>query len=93
MTAARQQLELELLHNVEFARALYEGLCREYVRDRERAAAAALAATEDARLLYDRCRQMHDAMQLALDEYRAELRRFTRLVIDRVPPGPHEVLP
>lgn len=78
--AERQCLENELLHNLEFARAFYQDLRREYDLQRDLAAAA---LTHDGDLLRDHCNQLRDAMQLALDQYRVALHRFNRLVIYR----------
>lgn len=89
---ARQQLENELRLNVEFSRALYEGLREQYSRNREEADAVSRTSSQDGSLLFDRCRQTHDALQRALDQYRAELHRFTRLVVDRIPPENYEEL-
>lgn len=77
--AERRLLEDELRHNFEFARALYEDLRNEHRRVRELATAA---LTHDRDLLLDRCSQLHDAVQLALDQYRDALYRFNRLVLD-----------
>lgn len=76
--AERRRLEDELRQNVESARALYEALGNEYRRASELAAAA---LERDRELLQIRCRQLHGAMKVALEEWRGELHRFTRLVI------------
>lgn len=77
--ADRRKLELEFLHKVEFAGAVWQDRRRDLAAARELAAAA---LTHDKALIHDRCRQLHDAMQLALDQYRSALQRFNRLVLD-----------
>lgn len=90
--AVRQQIEAELCRNVESAREVYEGLRAAYTRERELAAAASRTSTADGGLLFARCRQIHDALQLALDQYRIEINRLNRLVVDRAIPDNYEEL-
>ncbi len=77
--ADRRELENQYRDHVEFARALYQDLRSELARHREWAEAA---LTQDRELIQDRCRQLHESMLLALEQYRVELQRFNRLVLD-----------
>jgi hypothetical protein len=63
--------------HVDTARALYEDLCKDYARHCDLAAAA---LTQDRELILERCRQIHQDVQVALKQYCDELHRFTGLM-------------
>jgi hypothetical protein len=77
--AERRDCENQYRQRVESARSRYEVLRRQLSDTRDLAKAAAGA---DGRLLHERAQELHRDLQLSLDEYRAELHRFTELVVE-----------
>lgn len=78
--AEREHLENEWREKVELDKALYERWRREYSLHRELAADVRDAGS-DGTLLHVRCRELYDAQQAALDQYRADLQKFNRLIL------------